>query len=79
MFCSNADEIYICGGGSENNFLIERLSQMNNITIKKTDELNLPHNLLSLLHLHGWQVKHWLGKKITLLKLLDLKDLESLV
>ena len=46
MFCSNADEIYICGGGSENNFLIERLSQMNNITIKKTDELNLPAQLV---------------------------------
>ena len=45
-FCSNVDEIYICGGGSENNFLIERLSQMTKIQVQKTDELGLPSQLV---------------------------------
>ena len=45
-YCSNADEIYICGGGSENNFLIERLRQMTEIPIHKTDELGLPSQLV---------------------------------
>lgn len=41
-FCADVDEIYICGGGSENIFLVERLKQTINLPIKKTDELNLP-------------------------------------
>ena len=45
-FCSNVDEIYICGGGSENNFLIERLSQMTEIPVQKTDELGFPSQLV---------------------------------
>ena len=45
-FCSNVDEIYICGGGSENKFLIERLSQMTEIPVQKTDELGLPAQLV---------------------------------
>ena len=45
-FCSDVDEIYICGGGSENNFLIERLSQTTGLQIQKTDELGLPSQLV---------------------------------
>ena len=45
-FCSNVDEIYICGGGSENNFLIERLSQIIRMPIQKTEELGLPSQLV---------------------------------
>jgi anhydro-N-acetylmuramic acid kinase len=45
-FCINVDEIFICGGGSENNFLIERLSQIIEIPIQKTDALGLPSQLV---------------------------------
>ena len=45
-FCSNVDEIYICGGGSENNFLIGRLNQIIGLPIHKTEELGLPSQLV---------------------------------
>ena len=45
-FCTNVDEIYVCGGGSENNFLIERLSQIIEIKIQKTNALGLPSQLV---------------------------------
>ena len=45
-FCSNVDEIYVCGGGSENNFLIERLCQIIGMPIQKTEELGLPSQLV---------------------------------
>tara|TARA_B100000035_G_scaffold315481_1_gene336826 strand:+ start:10186 stop:11283 length:1098 start_codon:yes stop_codon:yes gene_type:complete len=45
-FCFNVDEIYICGGGSENNFLIDRLSQMLEMPVHRTDELGLPSQLV---------------------------------
>ena len=45
-FCSNVDEIYICGGGSENTFLIERLRQIIGMPIQKTEELGLPSQLV---------------------------------
>ena len=41
-FCSNIDEIYICGGGSQNKFLIERLKSITSININNTDKLNIP-------------------------------------
>lgn len=45
-YCSNVDEIYICGGGSKNNFLIERLSQIIEMPIQNTNELGLPSQLV---------------------------------
>ena len=41
-FCSSVDEIYICGGGSKNKFLIERLEIITGVTINTTDKLNIP-------------------------------------
>jgi len=41
-FCSEINEIYICGGGSQNKFLIERLKSLTNINIKNTSELGIP-------------------------------------
>ena len=41
-FCSKVDEIYLCGGGSQNKFLIERLESIINIKINTTDMLNIP-------------------------------------
>jgi len=41
-FCLGADEIIVCGGGSENGFLMERLVKIIGLPIKKTDELGVP-------------------------------------
>ena len=41
-FCSSVDEIYICGGGSKNKFLIERLEIITGVAINTTDKLNIP-------------------------------------
>tara|TARA_B100001769_G_scaffold275303_1_gene277011 strand:+ start:6172 stop:7263 length:1092 start_codon:yes stop_codon:yes gene_type:complete len=41
-YCSNIDEIYICGGGSQNKFLIERLESIIDINVNTTDKLNIP-------------------------------------
>jgi|TARA_B110000003_G_scaffold270228_1_gene302379 anhydro-N-acetylmuramic acid kinase len=41
-FCNSIDELYICGGGGENKFLLERLIVLSEINIQKTDSLNIP-------------------------------------
>ena len=41
-FCSNVDEIYICGGGTKNKFLMERLEEITGININTTEKLNIP-------------------------------------
>ena len=41
-FCSGVDEIYICGGGSKNKFLIDRLEGISGLNINTTDKLNVP-------------------------------------
>jgi len=41
-FCSGIDEIYVCGGGSQNKFLIERLKSITGIDINNTDKLSIP-------------------------------------
>ena len=41
-FCPSLDEIYICGGGSKNKFLINRLERVTGVNINTTDKLNLP-------------------------------------
>jgi anhydro-N-acetylmuramic acid kinase len=41
-FCSSTNEIYICGGGSKNKFLIERLEAVTGVNIDSTDKLNIP-------------------------------------
>jgi len=40
--CFEANEIFICGGGAKNVFLIEVLKNKSNLTIKTTRDLNLP-------------------------------------
>ena len=42
QFCSGFDEIYVCGGGSKNKFLIERLEKIIGVNINTTDKLNIP-------------------------------------
>ena len=41
-FCPGVDEIYICGGGCKNKFLIDRLEGITGLNINTTDKLNVP-------------------------------------
>ena len=41
-FCDGADEVFVCGGGSENNFLMERLVKIIDIPVNKTDVIGVP-------------------------------------
>jgi len=56
-FCSSVDEIYICGGGSENKFLVERLEIIAGVTINTTDKLNIPSQQVEAIAFA------WLAKK----------------
>ena len=40
-FYSNAQEIYVCGGGSKNKFMLERLAILSKLKVHKTDELDI--------------------------------------
>ena len=40
--CSGANEIYICGGGAKNDFLVKILKNKTNLIIRGTSDLNLP-------------------------------------
>lgn len=41
-FCPNYHEIYVCGGGSKNKFLIQNLEKKFNLTISSTEKLGIP-------------------------------------
>ena len=56
-FCSSVDEIYICGGGSKNKFLVERLEIITGVTINTTDKLNIPSQQVEAIAFA------WLAKK----------------
>ncbi len=56
-FCSGVDEIYICGGGSKNKFLIERLEEITAVNIDTTDKLNIPSQQVEAIAFA------WLAKK----------------
>ncbi len=45
-FCVGADEVYVCGGGSENQFLMERLKDLIKLPVMKTEDLNMPSQLV---------------------------------
>ena len=40
--CSEANEIYVCGGGAKNDFLVKILKNKTNLIIRGTSDLNLP-------------------------------------
>jgi len=56
-FCPSVDEIYICGGGSKNKFLIERLKKITGLNIDTTDKLNMPSQQVEAIAFA------WLAKK----------------
>jgi anhydro-N-acetylmuramic acid kinase len=41
-FCPKTDEIFICGGGSQNLYLLERIKSLSTLDIKTTNNLNIP-------------------------------------
>ena len=61
-FCSNFDEIYVCGGGSKNKFLIERLEKISEININTTDKLNIPSQQVEAIAF-AWLAKKCIQKK----------------
>jgi anhydro-N-acetylmuramic acid kinase len=62
MFCSSVDEIYICGGGSKNKFLIERLEEITGRNIDTTDKLNIPSQQVEAIAF-AWLAKKCIQKK----------------
>ncbi len=61
-FCSTFDEIYICGGGSKNKFLIERLKEITGVNINTTDKLNIPSQQVEAIAF-AWLAKKCIQKK----------------
>ena len=61
-FCSNFDEIYICGGGSKNIFLIERIKEITATNINTTDKLNIPSQQVESIAF-AWLAKKCIQKK----------------
>jgi len=59
-FCPSGDEIYICGGGSKNKFLVERLEEITGVSINPTDKLNIPSQQVEAIAFA------WLAKKCIL-------------
>ena len=60
--CSEANEIYVCGGGAKNVFLIEILKNKTNLSIKTTGDLNLPEQQVEAVAF-AWLANQTLNKK----------------
>jgi len=61
-YCLRADEIYLCGGGAKNIFLIETLKNKTNLAIKTTTDLNLPEQQVEAVAF-AWLANQALDKK----------------
>ena len=60
--CSKANEIYVCGGGAKNIFLIEILKNKTNLSIQTTGDLNLPEQQVEAVAF-AWLANQTLNKK----------------
>jgi len=61
-YCLRADEIYLCGGGAKNIFLIQTLKNKTNLAIKTTTDLNLPEQQVEAVAF-AWLANQALDKK----------------
>tara|TARA_Y100000389_G_scaffold201150_1_gene243148 strand:+ start:917 stop:2011 length:1095 start_codon:yes stop_codon:yes gene_type:complete len=60
--CSGTNEIYLCGGGAKNVYLIEILKTKTNSSIKTTGDLNLPEQQVEAVAF-AWLANQTLDKK----------------
>ena len=60
--CSGANEIYLCGGGAKNVYLLEILKNKINLSIKTTGDLNLPEQQVEAVAF-AWLANQTLDKK----------------
>ena len=60
--CSGTNEIYLCGGGAKNVYLIEILKTKTNLSIKTTGDLNLPEQQVEAVAF-AWLANQTLDKK----------------
>ena len=60
--CSKANEIYVCGGGAKNIFLIEILKNKTNLSIQTTGDLNLPEQQVEAVAF-AWLANQTLNRK----------------
>ena len=60
--CSGTNEIYLCGGGAKNVYLIEILKTKTNLSIKTTGDLNLPEQQVESVAF-AWLANQTLDKK----------------
>ncbi len=61
-YCSGAEEIYLCGGGAKNKYLVKTLKIKTNLKIKSTNELNLPEQQVEAVAF-AWLADQTLDKK----------------
>jgi len=62
-WCPNTEKLLVCGGGSENTFLIEQLkSTLNNISVEKTSDYGVPAKWLEAMAF-AWLAKLHLENK----------------
>ena len=62
-YCSKASEIYVCGGGAKNIFLIEILKNKTNLSIQSTGDLNLPEQQVEAVAF-AWLANKTLNKNV---------------
>lgn len=61
QFCDAVEEIYLCGGGARNTFLVERLNAMSTASIKTTDNLGIHSDWVEAIAF-AWLAKQYFNR-----------------